>query len=277
MSAAEVSTLQREKRGGVTTGKMKIVAVVTMFIDHFAVIFGPRLYPALPFLNPDGFEILRIIGRIAFPLFAFMIAVGAAYTKNIYKYLFRLLAFAFISEVPFDLAFNGSVFETNSQNVFFTLFLGLLGICVYQKLRERKLEAIGFVFVLFAAYAAEDLLKTDYGAMGVICIFMFYVFLLAPRPVFYIGTVLTVIVLAFMITFHPYIQHAMTVTGRQVSLYHMDVYARLNTTEMFAVLSLPLLLRHNGQKGRHYNRWFFYIFYPAHLLLLRGVYALLFH
>jgi hypothetical protein len=283
MSAAEATPLKREKRG-VTTSTMKIVAVVTMFIDHFAVIFGDKLYPALPFLNADGFEILRIVGRIAFPLFAFMIALGATYTKNIYKYLFRLLAFAFLSEIPFDLfvfrltpgELLGSKEAFTYQNVFFTLFLGLLGICVYQKLRERKLEAVGFIFVLFAAYAAEDLLKTDYGAMGVLCIFMFFVFLQAPRPAFYVGTVLTLLALAFMLTFHPYIQRAITVTGRQVSLYHMDVYARLNITELFAALSLPLLLRHNGQKGKRYNRWFFYIFYPAHLLLLWGAYMLLF-
>ena len=258
---------------GITSNAMKIIAVSAMFLDHFAVVFGDRLYPALPFLNAGGFELLRMIGRIAFPMFAYMIAIGATYTKNIYKYMGRLLAFAFLSEIPFDLALFSTPFgellrEKEHQNVFFTLFLGLICIFVYEKLRKVKLEFLSFPFLLFAAYAAENLLKTDYGAMGVLCIFFFYIFMHAPNGVKQTGIVLTCVVLSFMLSFKPYIQEAVTVSGRTVHLLHADIAARFNTNEIWAVFSLPVLLGHKGVKGKKLNRWFFYAFYPAHLLLL---------
>jgi hypothetical protein len=266
------------ERRGTTAAVLKYVAMATMFIDHFAVVFGEKLYAAMPFLNVDGFEILRIIGRIAFPIFAFMIAKGALFTGNIYKYLGRLLAFAFISEIPFDLALFGTapadLFSAGAfghQNVFFTLFLGLLSICVYRVLRERNLEALAIAFLLFAAFAAENLLCTDYGAMGVLCIFLFYVFLQWNEPVRIVGTVITTVLISLMLSFEPYVQQAVTVSGAHVSLYHMDVTARWNYIELFSLLSLPLTLTYNGKKGRQPNKWVFYIFYPAHLALLWAV------
>ena len=267
---------------GVTAATLKIVAISAMFLDHFAVVFGPRLYPALPFLNADGFEILRVIGRLAFPLFAYMIAAGATYTRSRPKYLLRLLVFAFISEIPFDLALFATplkdvLHETEHQNVFFTLFLGLLCITVYDKLRERKLELLGFLLLLFAAYAAENVIRSDYGAMGVLSIFLFYVFLHAPRGVSEAGTVLTAVLISFMLAFSPYLQGATTVSGREIHIAHLDMTARLNLNEIWAVFALPFILLHRGEKGKKLNRWFFYVFYPAHLMLLWGAYTLLFN
>ena len=253
----------------------------TMFLDHFAVVFGDELYEALPFLNANGFEVLRVIGRLAFPIFAFMIAVGATYTSNIYKYMGRLLAFAIISEIPFDLGLyatplNEVLHETEHQNVFFTLFLGLMSIFVYEKLKDFNLEFLAFLFLLFAAFAAENLLKTDYGAMGVLCIFLFYVFVNAPVGVRQVGIVLTAVLISVMLTFSPYIETAWTYSGREVHLYNLDISARVNTVELYAAFSSLLLLFHKGVKGRKMNRWFFYIFYPAHILLLWAVHTVLF-
>ncbi len=260
------------RRGGVTSTTLKLVAVVTMLIDHIGAIFGDRLYAALPFLNAGGFEPLRVIGRIAFPLFAFMIAEGAGKTKSIYKYMGRLLAFAFISEVPFQLAVNHpatfrELVFSNYRNVFFTLFLGLLCIFLYEKLREYKLEFFAFAALPIAAWAAESLIKSDYGAAGVIAIFLFYIFLHAPKPVRLAGIALTVLFLSLMFAFDPYVQRALTVSGHRVRLYHMDVSARVNFTELYALLALPLLYLYNGEKGKKINRWVFYAFYPAHLLV----------
>ena len=256
----------KKESSGVTSSTLKIIAIVTMFLDHFAVVFGDELYEALPFLNANGFEVLRVIGRLAFPIFAFMIAVGATYTSNIYKYMGRLLAFAIISEIPFDLGLyatplNEVLHETEHQNVFFTLFLGLMSIFVYEKLKDFNLEFLAFLFLLFAAFAAENLLKTDYGAMGVLCIFLFYVFVNAPFGVRQVGIVLTAVLISVMLTFSPYIETAWTYSGREVHLYNFDISARVNTVELYAAFSSLLLLFHKGVKGRKMNRWFFYIFY----------------
>lgn len=82
---------------------LKIIAVITMLIDHIAYVLQIYSY------SYSTYHIMRIIGRIAFPIFAFMIAEGAKHTRDIRKYLLRLLIFAFISEVPFDLAFDGKI------------------------------------------------------------------------------------------------------------------------------------------------------------------------
>ena len=271
----------KKESSGITSSTLKIIAIVTMFLDHFAVVFGDELYKALPFLNAGGFEVLRVIGRLAFPIFAFMIAVGATYTSNIYKYLGRLLAFAFISEIPFDLGLYATplkevLHETEHQNVFFTLFLGLLSIFVYQKLKKYDLEFLAFLFLLFAAFAAENLLKTDYGAMGVLSIFMYYVFINAPNGVRQAGIVLTTVLISVMFTFSPYIETAVTYSGRTVHMYDLDISARVNMTELYAVFAAPLLLCHKGVKGRNMNRWIFYICYPAHILVLWLIHTLIF-
>ena len=258
------------KKGGITSTAAKLIAIALMLIDHTAVVFEAQLTASDA--GSIVYELMRTAARIAFPLFAFFIAVGAVYTKNILKYLLRLLLFAFISEVPFDLAFNGAVFETGYQNVFFTLFLGLLSIFIYQKLRELHLEPIAFLLLLAIAFVAENLLKTDYGAMGVICIFLFYVFLQTKAPYKQIGLVVTCFLISLILAFEP---SAVPLTyrlssGNTFSLHrlHMDVSLTFNYAELFAAAAAPIILCFNGRKSNKINRWFFYVFYPAHLLLL---------
>ncbi len=267
------------KKGGITSTAAKLIAIALMLIDHTAVVFEAQLTASDA--GAAVYEIMRTSARIAFPLFAFFIAVGAVYTSNILKYMLRLLLFAFISEVPFDLAFNGAVFETGYQNVFFTLFLGLLSIFLYKKLRELHLEPVAFLLLFGIAYAAEELLKTDYGAMGVICIFLFYVFLQTKAPYKQMGLVLTCLLVSLMLAFNPY---TVPLTYRitpdltfSLPRLHMDVSLTFNYAEFFAVAAAPFILLFNGSKGRKINRWFFYVFYPAHLALLAGVHWALFH
>ena len=96
---------------------LKIIAVITMIIDH-----------AGAFLFPQA-KILRIIGRISFPIFAFLICEGYEHTKDVKKYMLRLLLFAVISEPFFDLAMSGTIFSLNNgQNVIFTLLIGVVTI-----------------------------------------------------------------------------------------------------------------------------------------------------
>ncbi|NLC03985.1 MAG: TraX protein, partial [Tissierellia bacterium] len=91
---------------------LKIIALISMVIDHYGAIFQ------------SGIDIYRIIGRLAFPIYAFLLVEGYTHTRDVKKYGRRLLIFALVSELPFDLAFYGKLSFTH-QNIFFTLFIGL--------------------------------------------------------------------------------------------------------------------------------------------------------
>lgn len=151
-------TMQAEKteviRTGITGSTLKIIAMITMLIDHI----GATIVLQLVQRNSDNFDafgnvrmtgmvilyyVLRGIGRLAFPIFIFLLLEGFQYTHNRFLYIGRLLLFAIISEIPFDLAVNlstnsilkGHVLEFTSQNVFFTLAIGMIVLTVLEGLR----------------------------------------------------------------------------------------------------------------------------------------------
>ena len=229
--------------GGFTGNGLKLFAMATMLVDHLAYSWYGAVFSGNVYL------LMRIVGRFAFPIFAYMIAVGARHTHDIKKYLLRLLAFSFISEIPFDLAFGfagpGQFIELAHQNVFFTLFFGLLALAFLRLFQERlqRFYMVPAAAVLLLTMAAAEFLNTDYAAVGVLSIFLFYVGAdkkTAKAPLF----ALAILVLAF------------------------DRKTLVNTTELFALMALPLILLHNGQRGTKLNKWVFYVFYPAHLALL---------
>ncbi len=134
------------KRGGISSSSLKIIAVISMLTDHFAAgVLGRYLTASglygLDVTDTDGvmlwmgqghnmqllmaYQIMRMIGRIAFPIYCFLLVEGFEHTKNRIKYAQRLLLFAAASEIPFDLLFKGKILEFGYQNVFFTLFFGL--------------------------------------------------------------------------------------------------------------------------------------------------------
>lgn len=154
---------------GITGSTLKIIAIVTMFIDHVgAALFEHYQYSVLekygadyckaaisskaPWLwadwmgNPATVQsidmILRAIGRIAFPIFCFLLVEGFLHTRNVKKYLIRLLIFAFISDVPFDLAFFAEI-GLRHQNVFFTLFLGVSALACIDYVRHKDMDSLG--------------------------------------------------------------------------------------------------------------------------------------
>ena len=241
---------------GFTGNGLKLFAMAVMLIDHTAYAWHLNEVSGLAYLA------MRLIGRLACPIFAYMIAVGARHTHDIKKYLLRLLAFALVSEIPFDLAFNitepGFPLEFDSQNVFFTLFLGLLSLAFLRFFRERwgpryKLPSVAVLLLLMlTAY----LLNTDYADMGVLSIFLFYIFADKPMAVRGPGFALAITVLALEPVSFTY------------ALQSGNWGSFVNFMELFAVMALPLILLHNGQRGTKMNKWVFYAFYPGHLLVL---------
>ena len=204
-----------------STFALKLLALVTMIIDHTGDVLLPQ------------YRWLRYIGRLSFPIYAFLIVEGYVHTKDVRKYLSRLALFALISEVPFDLAFRGAVFDMGGQNVFFTLFLGLLAIVLIDRFVFNTL----LQFVLVAALGAiAQLAHTDYRFIGVCLITVFYLY--RDRiPLKTAGAVNALIPFSSRIQF------------------------------MSCASLLPVIL-YNGKPGRFRWKYFFYIIYPAHLLVL---------
>ena len=241
---------------GFTGNGLKLFAMAVMLIDHLAYAWH------IDDVSLPVYSAMRLIGRFAFPIFAYMIAVGARHTHDIRKYLLRLFAFALVSELPFDLAFGfigpGQWVESSHQNVFFTLFLGLLSLAALRWFQSRlgRWYMVPAVAVQLLCMLAAEFLHTDYAAAGVLSIFLFYVFADKKAAVRLPGFALAI--LAAAVDFSA-ILYVLQTGNRAVAV---------NTTELFALMALPLILLHNGQRGTKMNKWVFYAFYPGHLLVL---------
>jgi hypothetical protein len=142
--------MTRNNENELSGSGLKIIAMISMLTDHIAACIIERYMDsagiALEFMTPNGsvnliyiiYFVMRLIGRLAFPIYIFLLVEGFLHTRSRVKYLVRLLIFALVSEIPFDVAFqlepcevkSGSLFEFTYQNVFFTLALGLLTIIV---------------------------------------------------------------------------------------------------------------------------------------------------
>ena len=212
---------------------LKLIACLSMFIDHLG---------AVCFSGMMGF---RIIGRLAFPIYCFLLVEGAVHTRNMKKYILRMGIFALISEVPFDLAFYHRLVYTGHQNVFFTLGLGLLAIWFLEHPIEQLdiPDVLYKLLVIIAAGLIAEFFNTDYGFTGIAVICVFYYLREQPQLKYPIAVILL---------------------------------AAMGGVEVYAVLALIPILLYNGQRGRQTKatQYGFCIFYPAHLLLIAALYHL---
>lgn len=213
-----------------TSFVLKIIALITMLFDHV----GYAIFNKFSFMN--------YIGRLSFPLFAFMITEGFTHTKNLRKYFYRLLIFAVISQIPYML-FISNFSNVFTLNILFTLTLGLLAITVYDKSKNKLL---GFLFVIICATSA-DFLHLDYGWFGIAIIFVFYIF---KDKKIYMN--LFFIIATFINYFYNYIT-----TFRIEYLFII----------LFCTLSLIPINLYNEKKGKN-TKYFLYFFYPIHLIVL---------
>lgn len=202
--------------------QLKCIAIVSMALDHT----GTVLYPSQIWL--------RCLGRIAFPIFCFLIVEGFFHTHDVRRYMGRLGVFALISEIPYDLAFRGVPLEYAHQNVFFTLLIGIGMMILLERNREWPVKAV----ILLLAMWLAVLIRSDYNFRGILLIFVFYIF-------------------------HESRWLAVTAGGLWNFLYQ-------GVIQKYGVLSVLPLALYNGERGRK-MKYFFYIFYPAHLLLLYGI------
>ena len=208
---------------------LKLIAMISMVFDHVGDMFFP-----------DALW-MRMIGRLAMPLFSFCIAEGYAHTRNKQRYLLRMGIFALVSEIPFDLAFEGRV-GLGHQNIMLTFFLSILALMLFDRIRGEGKEHAAFktllgILCVCAVAVLALLLKADYTLFAVVAVFLFYV--LRNRP-------------------------ALLRCGAGVGFL-----ALTRTVGYYRATGLSLipLLLYNGKRGRGL-KWLFYAFYPGHLLLL---------
>lgn len=254
---------------------LKLIALVTMFIDHVAAVVIWRIYAASYGITANMqlsdnlsdkivvwvgehqdivytiYEWMRYIGRMAFPIYCFLLVEGFLHTRSVGKYAGRLAVFALISEIPFDLAIEGTWWSSTGSNVFFTLVLGLLVIWAlsyverfYEFWKEKQWETILGTILTFSAALivvigvggfAEIVLQTDYGLGGILAIVVLYL-LRQQKVLAFVGAVLVLTM----------------ITG--------DI-------EILAMLMLYPIMQYDGSRGKN-MKYIFYAFYPVHLFVL---------
>lgn len=241
---------------GLTGAALKWIALGTMFIDHVgATLLLSLYYRTLTAGTRYLYYGARVAGRLAFPIFCFLLVEGFAHTRDRRRYALRLGVFALVSEIPFDIAFKhpaNGLLEFSSQNVFFTLLLGLLALCLWDALARRLPGGWGYAglipAVLVCALAAERL-STDYGGFGVLLIAALGAGRGLPgREPPRTGPALPLLL------------------GAGAVLYYCQSHN--NWIEIYAVFGLALCACYTGERGRSVSKWFFYAFYPVHLLAL---------
>lgn len=207
---------------------LKIIAVVSMVIDHYAYYLMDG--------NTMAYEVMRCFGRIAFPVFAFLVAEGFAHTRNKMRYFLSLLLLAAVSEVPWYLL-NGA---DGTHNVMFTLALGVAALAAFERLREHRILCC--LFILLTAWLATWL-GTDYEWRGMLMIVVFYLLSMSKN---------TPVILRRMMQL----------------LFAFPLMMRYGITG--ALLACAVIFLYDGTRGFiHGNvaKYGFYVFYPAHLLL----------
>lgn len=215
--------------------------MVTMFIDHAAValIYNCGLDEVSPFFETLGIA-MRLIGRMAFPLYAFLLVQGFLYTRDWKKYVARVIMFAVISELPYNLVAGKKLLYPAGQNTMFTMAVGLLCMKMLSDLEKFEHSTgkrwFGTVMVAGAGIAAAEVCHMDYGMYGILLLMVFYVFRFRPVEQLMGGCV----VLFFM---------------------YQNYYA------FAAWIAIFLISRYNGERGRKMG-YLSYVFYPAHLLIL---------
>lgn len=206
---------------------LKWIAVISMLIDHTAEVLMNHNAALTEPIWAQTYVLMRGIGRIAFPIYAFLLVEGFLHTRDVKKYLTRMFLFAVVSEIPFDLAVFHTPFYWGYQNVFFTLFLGLLALAGIRWGTGLWKQALALIMCVGAA----QLINCDYGAFGVFFIVLLYM--------------------------TRYDKKTQTVLGALSLVW-----------ELPGILAFIPIRLYNGTRGRCGNKYFFYAFYPAHLLIL---------
>ncbi len=224
--------MQKTIKFGLSNNALKIIAMASMLIDHVGLILFPQ------------HQIFRIIGRIAFPIFAYMIAEGCFYTRKRKKYLLMIAGLGIMCQLVSTIT-TGSLY----QNILITFTLAIITIFSIDNFLKKKnmpsflLMALTVASVIFVSYVAPIIFeshgfKVDYGIWGVLLpVFVYF------SPTKMLKIFFTTLILAIRIFL-------------------------VSKLQLFALLAIPFLMLYNGKRGKLNMKYVFYIFYPAHLAIL---------
>lgn len=220
---------------GISQEGLKILAAVSMLLDHIGAVFVPGYY---------GYYLCRVLGRLAFPVYCFLLAEGICHTRNPRKYGLRLLIGALVSEIPFDITFYGGLTSTH-QSVMVTL---LLGFCAMEL--SRKLPPALQVLPLIPFAWLAEWMHTDYGGWGVVLIGVFCL----AKSFHLTRWQVAIAVFAVLLGMGG---------ARLPFLWNFPI-------ELFGLGALIPIFLYSGEKRRPEKRWNLlnYGFYPLHLTLL---------
>lgn len=240
------------QKKGLSQEGLKLIACITMLLDHIGAVVVMAWFENSSGANKglllDLYEMLRVIGRLAFPIYCFLLVEGSVHTCNPKRYGLRLLIAAVLSEIPYDLAIYGGISWQN-QSVMVTLLLGFLMLRVMDRLGKFPWKLLAIVS--FAVVA--ELLHTDYGTDGILVIALFAL----TR-----GSSWSEILQFFGLwcIFSPF--HFMALNW----LFHGF---SLTVQELAALAIVPIIF-YDGRKATKskFIQWAFYLFYPVHLLAL---------
>lgn len=224
---------------GISGSTLKLIAIITMLIDHTGATVL-RAVLRLPAVSGNSqlyalwtsiYTTSRSIGRLAFPIFCFLIVEGFLHTRNVWKYAGRLALFCLISEIPFDIALKGSWYFPAKQNVYFTLLIGLLVLIAIAYLTENGTRHLYLAILPIAlGMWLANWINTDYNFKGVLLIALLYLM-------------------------------------KSSRLYQCLGGAAAVAWELPAPLAFVPVYLYNGTRGRQ-MKYLFYWFYPVHLMIL---------
>lgn len=237
--------------------QLKLIAAVSMVLDHIGYLLGMRVSDTVSETSGMLWNLslmLRCLGRMAFPIFCFLLCEGFFHTHGRKRYILRLALFALLSEAPFDRMLSGKVFNWRVQNVFFTLLLGFLMMWAFKWLEERagESEIGGAGTVLIASQfavtilfcGAASLIHSDYDYIGIILIAACYMFRRTPWRLCAVGFV-----------------------WMGLSLGNLICLPGL-------ALGFFVILLYNGKRGTWKGKYFFYLLYPVHMAVLAFIFNL---
>lgn len=221
---------------GLSQEMLKCIACVTMLVDHIGAVFVP------------GYA-LRLLGRVSFPIFCFLLVEGARHTRDPKRYALRLGIGALLSEIPYDLLFRGGI-DWRYQNVMVTLLIGL-GVILW----AGRMKRFPILPLILGGLLAEAV-GSDYGSFGVALIFLFW--LTADcRGKNWIWLVGMAVIFRLMGS------QGVTILGLTVPI------------QLFGTLAMVPIALYSGRKTTvsRWVQWGFYLFYPVHLIILLGVWV----
>jgi len=316
-----VQAVRAEEKKGISGSTVKIIAVAAMLIDHIAAVVLTRILVSggmagvmqsgteqemAGWMMDNGILLLiytgmRMVGRLGFPIFCFLLVEGFGRTHNVGKYALRLGIFALISEVPFDLALTGTVFEPGYQNVFFTLLFGLAALCVYDFVKQRVTKIFPMAGRAAVAVAASVLpasygvlfLRNFYGLENPFALWVLFAVLILGGAAAWIvygkkhdalrlqlaslNTVALVLIMYLADLLQTDYSGMGVLTITAMYLFRRNkvisvaagcvVLVVMSVSEVTAFAALIPVALYNGRRGLR-MKYFFYAFYPVHLFLL---------